>query len=488
MVEEKIIYLGNKKQLFIDNRWFQQANGVSLRVNPPVKRERVLVPEKPWEAFRIGAGTSIIEDEGVYRMWYDAIAPRPPEADHVCRNRFLCYAESDDGLHWERKNVNLFTWQGIEENNIVVPGGQGGIMKDPTGSDEHRYKGLLRVWPNDLWEESQGAVAPYWETEETFCNESELYICSSPDGIQWHRHGAVSDHFHDTHNHLIYDPDLGCHVAYVRTHERGRTVGRLEVEDPMDTPWVPLEKNGGDPAGAFDTVLMRDDYDPPETDLYTPCVHHYPWADDAYFSFTTPYRHYPVGRNQGLVDIQLAVSRDGKEFHRPDRRPYVRLGREGAWDAGMLYMCLGMIRHGDEIWMYYSGTESIHGGAEQSSADYEGGIARVVQRLDGFVSADADYTGATFTTPLLRFSGDQLELNIDCSALGEAWVEFRDEQGRPIPGYSLDEAVSVDGNRIAAPVRWEGKDSVAELAGRPVRMHVKLRACKLYAFQFAGDA
>ena len=147
-------------------------------------------------------------------------------------------------------------------------------------------------------------------------------------------------------------------------------------------------------------------------------------------------------------------------------------------------MCLGMIPRGDEIWMYYSGSDTIHGGGEQSDDNYEGGIGRLIQRRDGFISADADYTGATFTTPLLTFSGDRLELNIDCSAMGEARVEIRDAEGKPIPGYSLDESISVDGNCIAEPVKWTEKTSTRELVGRPVRLHFRLRACKLYAFQF----
>ena len=69
---------------------------------------------------------------------------------------------------------------------------------------------------------------------------------------------------------------------------------------------------------------------------------------DAYFAFVNPYRHYPVAdtgdttlqgkdergrfKNDGPLDIQLAVSRDGITFARPDRKPYVPLGMAGAWD------------------------------------------------------------------------------------------------------------------------------------------------------------
>lgn len=41
-----------------------------------------------------------------------------------------------------------------------------------------------------------------------------------------------------------------------------------------------------------------------------------------------------------------------------------------------------------------------------------------------------------------------------------------------------------DRNHLAAPVRWLKHDNVADLIGRPVRLHFKGRAVKLYAFQF----
>lgn len=495
--------IGNRKQLFIDDRWFAAQRGMTLRVNPPIKAERVIVPDRPWEARNISAYSTVLDDDGVYRMWYDAIAPKPPEANHIALNRFICYAESDDGLHWRRGEVNRFTWNGITENNIVAPGSEGGVMKDPHSPDEHRYKALMRIWRTDLWPASANVVCPRWEGEK-FIATSELYLCTSADGLAWSIIGAVSDYFHDTLNHFFYDRRLRKYVAYVRTHARGRTVGRLEIDDPMAVPWIALNQPRESSAQRFTTALSRDDADPPDTDLYTPCVHQYPWADDSYyFSFTTPYRHYPYGdtsdttqqgkdergrfRNSGPVDIQLAVSRDGVLFHRPDRTPYVPLGLDGQWDSGQAYMALGMIRRGDEIWMYYCGTPHVHGAYPQDAAERRGGLARLVQRLDGFVCAEAAYEGANFTTPLLTFTGAHLQLNVDGSALGQVWVELRDEHNHPIPGYALAECIDIDRNHIAAPVRWQQRDDVSALIGRPVRMHIKARACRLYAFQFCDD-
>jgi hypothetical protein len=500
VVRECTIDIGTSKQLFIDSKWFQSQRGMTLTVNPPVKSDIVLSPGKPWDDIAIYAYSNVLEHEGLYKMWYDGLSNLPAGKNH---GRCVCYAESRDGVDWQRVNVNLFEWEGIRDNNIVMPGASAGVMIDPNGPDEQRYKALCIIHENEVWPESKGAVTGYFEGEK-FVARLELYLCTSPDGIHWTRQSTpVSNYFHDTQNHFFYDTRLKTYAGYFRTHQRGRSVGRLEIDDPMALPWIPLNEGHPGAGRFFTTVLESDEMDPPDSDLYTPCVHQYPWAADAYFSFTTPYRHYAVGdtsdttlqghdgrgrfRNDGPVDIQLAVSRDGIRFTRPDRRPYVALGLQGAWDGGQTYMCLGMIRRGDEVWMFDAPTRRTHGAYEPGRMEPEKGLRRLVQRLDGFVSADAAFDGAEFTTPLLKVSGAYPKLNIDCSAMGQAWVEIRDEKNHPIPGYTLADSIDIDRNQIAAPVLWREKANVAELIGKPISLHFKLRACKLYAFQFDDE-
>ena len=64
---------------------------------------------------------------------------------------------------------------------------------------------------------------------------------------------------------------------------------------------------------------------------------------------------------------------------------------------------------------YYGGSARTHG--EPANLP-QGGLFRLVQRVEGFVSADAGPRGGTFTTPPVVFSGKRLEFNLNASALG----------------------------------------------------------------------
>ena len=85
-------------------------------------------------------------------------------------------------------------------------------------------------------------------------------------------------------------------------------------------------------------VIPCDDDDPEDMDIYTPSVVKYPGAEDVYLATMSMYHHLTVDemqdvdlpRNDGLMDIRLAVSRNGVTWTRPDPRPHVGLDAEGS--------------------------------------------------------------------------------------------------------------------------------------------------------------
>jgi hypothetical protein len=112
------------------------------------------------------------------------------------------------------------------------------------------------------------------------------------------------------------------------------------------------------------------------------------------------------------------------------------------------------------------------------------GIGRVIQRLDGFMSANAAYDGGELTTVPLTFQGSRLELNVDTGALGSVRVAVLDEQGRAFPGYSVEDCDWVNANSVARAVSWKGSPEVGKLAGKPVRLRFVMRDTRLFALQF----
>ena len=510
------IDVGNRKQLFIDDRFFARQEGITLRMNPPVKAEPVFGAEAPWEEDNISLAT-IVHADGEYRMYYEASfhvteslsqAMNAKVATEGHTAGVLCLALSEDGLSWRRPCLGRFDMFGGRDNNIVMPGGgQGTVFVDPNKTDGYPYWYFGRLFDNPWWDGAEGCSDTWYPIE------GALYLARSKDGLGWERvPGHALPFLCDTHNQAFYDTRLGEYVSYVRGWEfpdsvggYGRAVFRGRTDRLLALPW-PFKAHRDRKTGSrglygavhdeLPIVMRCDEKDPPVTDLYNPCVHQYAWADDVYVAFPSPYRHYEehfnsYGRderghgenkdNQGPLDIACAVSRDGARWTR-FRQPYVPLGQIGENDGGQLYMVIGMIRKGHEIWQYYTSSPNVHGRRTRAGA-----IFRLVQRLDGFVSADAGPAGGELITPLLMFKGDRLELNIDCGAMGEAWVEILGADGKPLPGYAMEDAVSVDRNGVAQEIWWKKGPVVSSLNAVPVRLRIRMRSSKLYGFQFIGN-
>lgn len=466
------IPVGSSKQLLFDDRFIEASKGTALRMNPPQKVGPVLIPENPWEDKSLGFCASVLEHEGIFKLFYETWSTK---------GTFVCLATSENGVTWERPRLGIIEFDGSTDNNIVFEaGGEAVVFLDPHGKPEERFKMIcVQDWPSK-------------ETGGVYCH-------TSPDGLHWTAGPKVFDLVPDTANQAAWDNQRGRYVAYVRKWDPLRKVGRIEMDDIMQPwPYTPLGEQAffiwgkesiAVPSREMPTAFGYDEQDPAVSDHYNPAIVEYPWAQNAYFSFPSAYMHFPEPPdwkfyNDGLLDIQLAVSRDGVEFHRPERGPYVELGLTGEPDSLSNYMAVGMARVGDYLYQYYGGYDVTHGLPESEQEMPIGSFCAVRQRLDGFVSVDAPWEGGEFMTPPITFTGERLVLNLNASAMGVCLVGILDENGEPIEGFGADYCDPLRGNSLAQTVTWGGKSDLSALAGKPVRLHFMMRAAKLFAFQF----
>jgi hypothetical protein len=450
--------VGDRKQLLFDDAFLESHRGFWWRVCPPRRTgERNVVADRSWEDFIINAWCTVMEDAGRYRMWYEAY-DNTYTSDLQAR---YCYAESLDGIHWEKPDLGIEAFAGSNDNNILFQnlggaGVHGGtVFKDPTAPPEEHYK-FVYLGPagNDayaVW----GAV--------------------SPDGLHWNRcdAGPILNVSSDTQTVAFWDARLRKYVCYCRLWNPLRTIGRSESADFLHFP------------GA-EEVLRYDAKDPDDTDLYNSAAMKYPYAGNAYFIFTSLY-HHP----SDTLDVQLAVSRDGVHWTRPERTPWLANGSPGEFDDSAIYMGVGMCRVGDEVWMSYYGTRVRHNQHSPKLVSYNGTYSRIVVPLDRFVAMQANLEPAEFVTRPLMFRGDHLELNADVEPEAAHWaggwvrVELRDADGHPIPGFTLDECEPITGDSVRHVVRWKGGSDVSALAGKPTQLRCVARDACIYAFQFA---
>jgi len=142
-----VIDIGDRKQLFIDERFMEESRGISLVLNRPEKRGIVLEPTEAEGRHECQVAT-VLEVDGHYLMYYMTfLGEAPPglrkSAWHVTR-----LARSGDGTNWERVPVGLIDVGEGRDNNVVMATGLESIH---TGSGYSSGTGLTF---NNTWRAS----------------------------------------------------------------------------------------------------------------------------------------------------------------------------------------------------------------------------------------------------------------------------------------------------------------------------------------------
>jgi len=140
-----VVDIGNERQLFLDEDLCEACEGVRLVVNPPSQSGKVVLElDQPYELVhrgaQIGLYSSVMKDGGKVRMWYSYLVNSGDQEQKDKRR--VCYAESEDGLHFVKPKLGLVEMGGTKENNAVIDDPIQGacVWIDPNAPPEERYR------------------------------------------------------------------------------------------------------------------------------------------------------------------------------------------------------------------------------------------------------------------------------------------------------------------------------------------------------------
>lgn len=479
------IDIGTRRELFVDGHLIDRLIHAERRMHEPVPREIALVHDAPWE----GAGSgyhSVIHDGDVYRMYHRGSKLGVDNGRLKTGPQVYCYAESDDGIHWRKPKLGLFEHGGSKDNNIIW-----------TGVGVHNFAPFLDTRPDCPPESRFKALAGT-------ASEGGLFAFHSPDGIHWslmRKDPVVTEGAFDSQNLAFWDATAGRYRAYFRTFTKGVTTGKV---------WKPAGHRAIRTATSEDFLSWGDEADltyedSPVEHLYTNQIGPYFRAPHLLIGFPARYvergwspsmRALPQLEHReqrarahlrygtALTEGLLMASRNGIHFERWNEA-FLKPGpqRPETWLYG----------HNFIAWHAVETKSSLPGAPNEISLYASEGswtgdsnaIRRYTLRLDGFVSVNAGWKGGELITRSLKFAGDRLELNFSTSAAGDIQVEIQDADGKPIPGFSLEDCAGIFGDEIDRVVEWKDGADVSSLSGRPVRLRFMLKDADLYALKFS---
>lgn len=182
--------------LAIDDFSLPLKHNVCLYLTKPtIRSEPVLMPQPLESNAPDNSAThfygTVLHDEGRFRMWYYACHwGRNPDWNNDLQRQValqtcplfqgpICYAESDDGIHWTKPDLGQVLFKGSRHNNAlalphtVVSGAT--VIKDQADPDPtRRYKMIYQFF-------TQYSDPPL----EGFTNDPTCAMAVSADGLHW---------------------------------------------------------------------------------------------------------------------------------------------------------------------------------------------------------------------------------------------------------------------------------------------------------------
>jgi hypothetical protein len=418
---------------------------VRRKVNPLVKSPRnpVLVRDREWEGGGPLVHGTVLRDprDGLFKCWYQ-VFDNEAYREHRPWSYRICYAISRDGFAWEKPELGLVEWKGSTRNNFIRLGREftGAIdvqLVPPETGVPHRFAAL-------------------------YLDQPGVCLSFSEDGVRWteHARNPIEPSHSDDHNILLYDRHRKLWMIYHRPrfHAGDWKRRRALIESRDLQSWTDQE-----------IVLFPDEGDPPEI-MVMPVFQ----RGNLFFGLCDFY-----DRTRGANEVELIFSSGGRRWERvPPRELFLPRGPAGDFDAGSIFLASDPVIVGDEMRFYYGGFDMDHERFFPSTNTAIGVGTLPLDRLFGLVNTRPDAPGAILSRPML-FRGSRLEINADVR--GQLAVAVLDWEGKPLPGYSFEDAAVIRGDSLRHAVSWKGRG--LQQRSEPSRLEFRMEGeAALYAF------
>lgn len=484
-------------ELLFDDQWIDCVAGVRRVIARPVKHAGpVLEPQAAWETHGVQPHMALHRtDDGKFRLWYrgtvkaqrgvgDQASVDLSERQSGERREFLCFAQSDDGVSWDRPALSLFAFQGRRENNILLELDEGdsvfwNVLHDEAETDPTRRFKALGFQAGNKTSRIRGATA----------GGNGIAVAYSSDGLRW-----------------------GESKLVMRTADVTDSNSMFPQRDPVTGKWVGFFRPRTQPKRRFIGMSTSDDFERwtyPRMVLTPDC--HDADSTEFYGLATTAVGQYRIGclwifHNQpdhSPMTVELVYSRDGINYQRvAPGQEFLPLGQADSFDSQQI-VPVALLRHENELLIYYSGSNTDHGSDRnqpmQENRQPEGGTKRSgmglaklpLNHLAGF---HAPFSGTVETKWLTYYGRDGIVAAVSLDSGGSVMAEIIDPFGQVIPGWDVANChVIWEGHHMR--FTWgsdgmaghPGQESVQRgKIGHVIKLRFYLRGATLWGFQ-AGN-
>jgi len=447
-------------QLFIDEYWIDNSENITTTLHQPTKHpdNPIIRGNDSWAQNPYCFGTVIYDnEESLFKIWYMSYNHGQPVEDRTP----ILYATSKNGIQWTQPDLRLVEYQESKNNNIILTNYgyhdlySPSVIKDNADPDpDRRYK---MIW----WDFPLG---------DTGYQDDGMCIAFSADGIHWKKHH-------------------GNPILHAKKCEQSISDVMSVMQDQRTGKFVAYTKGWADPWPAFRQIVRTESNNFIHWSEPKLVITHKNTVEDpqSYGMTVTQIENMYIGlmcsyKNPGneTIDIQLAISHDNQHWERAcNQETFIPNGPPGSWDSGMIFTA-PLINHGDQTLIYYGGWDGPHNLKNRNS-----GIGLATLRKNGFVSIDAGKGQGTLTTHVIRKVQGPLFVNTDASN-GLLLAEILDVDGKPIPGYTANDCIPIQGDGLEEPVKWREHSDLPDTENG-LRIRFLIKNASLFGFYAGPD-